>query len=82
MKYITDEEIAQKNWRGRGKSSKVFREVLSMETGKNLLIEPADWGNRKYPPSQVVRYIEKKYNKKFTVLREAANEGWLVKRIK
>jgi hypothetical protein len=82
MRYISDDEMAGKNWRGRGSSSLVFREVMNIEVGKTLFIEKADWGNRKYSPSSIVRYIQKKYDRKFLFLREANGTGWAVKRLK
>ena len=82
MKYITKEEMEKQAWRGRGHSSKVYREVAGMDVGKILLIEPEDWGKRKYSPSAVVRYIEKKYKRKYHFLRHAGNQGWAVERVK
>lgn len=81
MKYITKEEMDQHAWRGRGHSSKVYRAIADIEVGKILLIEPADWGNRKYSPSSIVRYIEKKYKRKYKFLRHAGSQGWAVERV-
>lgn len=67
--------------RGHGNCGKVFREVVSLQKGQILVIEPADWGTRKYAPTQVVRYIEKKYKRKYTILRQAALNGWVVERL-
>jgi hypothetical protein len=81
MKLITKEEMQKEPWRGRGGSSKVYREVAALQKGQILFIETSDWGNRKYPPSAVVRYIEKKYKRKHTILRHAAGTGWAVERV-
>ena len=81
MKYITKEDLAKLPFRGRGNSSKVFREIISMEKGQILFIEPQDWGTRKYPPTQVVKYIEKNYQRKYNALRHAGAKGWAVERI-
>ncbi|HLG36215.1 MAG TPA: hypothetical protein VI757_15155 [Bacteroidia bacterium] len=81
MRLITKEEMETKTWRGRGGSSKVFRGIIALQKGQILFIEQADWGKRKYPPSRVVRYIEKKYKRRHNVLREAADTGWAVERL-
>jgi len=81
MKLISKEELAKHPWRGRGNSSKAFREIISLEKGQILLIEPEDWGQRKYPPTQVVHYIEKKYQRKYNALRHAGGKGWAVERL-
>lgn len=81
MKKLTSGEMDNEPWRGKGGSGKVFREVINLQPGEILLIEPNDWGARKYPPSQVVNYITKKYNRKYEFLRHAGGKGWRVKRI-
>jgi hypothetical protein len=81
MKLITEEEFEKKNWRGKGSSSKVFRSMMALEPGQILFIEPVDWGQRKYPPSDIARYIRKKYKRQYTVLRESHNTGWAVRRL-
>ena len=78
---MTREELESQPWRGRGGSSKVYRGVLAMEIGGIIWIDNEDWGKRKYSPTRVVRYIEKKYNRKYTVLRHAAQTGWAVERL-
>jgi hypothetical protein len=81
MKLISKEELQKHAWRGRGNSSKVFREIINLEIGQILHIEPEDWGARKYPPTQVVSYIQKKYNRKYNALRHAGGKGWAVERL-
>ncbi len=81
MEIISKEEMNKEPWRGRGHSSKVFRAIISLEPGQVLRIEPQDWG-RKYPPSAITRYIQKKYNRTYVTLRHAAGKGWAVERIK
>jgi hypothetical protein len=81
MRIVTKEEMQSEPWRGRGNSSKVFRAIVNLQPGQLLFIEPGDWGSRKYPPSQVVRYIAKNYNRKYEFLRHAGGKGWRVKRI-
>ena len=81
MKIVTKEETQNEPWSGRGGSSKVFRAIINLQPGQLLFIEPNDWGSRKYPPSQVVHYIEKKYNRKHEFLRHAGGKGWRVERI-
>ena len=58
----------------------VYRGIISLKVGQILEIEPADWG-RKYSPGQIVRYISKKYKRKYTFLRQAALKGWVVERL-
>jgi hypothetical protein len=81
MKLITKEEMLSQPLRGNGNSGKVFRQIATLEKGQILFIETEDWGTRKYSPGQVVRYIAKKYGRKFTFLRHAALTGWVVERL-
>jgi hypothetical protein len=81
MKLITKEEMESQTWRGHGGSSMVFRCIATLQKGQILFIQKEVWGTRKYPPTSVVRYIEKKYKRKHTVLRAAAGNGWAVERI-
>jgi len=81
MRLITREEMDQMPWRGRGHSSKVYRGIIALEVGQILFIEPQDWGKRKYPPSAIARYLQKRYKRKYKVLRHAANQGWAVERL-
>jgi hypothetical protein len=81
MKKITKEERDKMMWRGRGGSSLVFRTMAGMNVGDIYLIEPDDW-KRKYPPTSIVRYIEKKYGRKYYTLRSVEGKGWSVERLK
>ena len=81
MKLISKEEMEKEPWRGRGGSSKVYRKIAALQKGEILFIEPQDWGTRKYSPSSVVRYIEKKYKRRHTFLSHAAGKGWVVERL-
>lgn len=81
MKLITREEMLSQPLRGHGNSGKVLREVASLQKGQILFIESQDWGTRKYSPGQIVRYIAKKYKRKFSFLRHAALTGWVVERL-
>lgn len=82
MKIISEAEFNSMNWRGRGSSSKVQRDVLNLEVGQILFIEKADWGDRKYSPSSIVRRIAIKHNRQFIFLAESYGKGWSVRRIK
>jgi hypothetical protein len=73
--------MLKETWRGKGGSSKVYRILISLAVNEIVLIEPEDWGNRKYPPSSVAHYIAKKYQRKFNVLRHAGGKGWAVERL-
>jgi hypothetical protein len=81
MRLITKEEKEKMPLRGRGGSSLVFRNVIELEPGQILFIEPQDW-QRKHPPTTVVHYIERKYKRKFSTLYHATGQGWVVERLK
>jgi len=81
MKKLTREDMLNEPWRGKGGSSKVFRAIISLTVGEIILIEPTDWGTRKYPPSYIARYIAKKYKRKYVTLRHAGGKGWAVERV-
>ncbi len=73
--------MAREPWRGRGGTSKVFRSIVNLEPGQILLNYTEDWRTQKYPHTQVVRYITKKYNRRYEVLCHAGGKGWAVERI-
>ena len=81
MKIISKEEFEKEPWRGRGGSSLVYRNIINLKKGEILFIEPADWGTRKYPPSAIARYIDKKYKRRHRVLFHAGKKGWAVERV-
>lgn len=81
MKYISKEEMEKEAWNNKGGSSDVYCEMASMEVGKILFIEQKDW-DKKYPPTAIARYLQKKYNRGFIMRRHAARKGWAAERIK
>ena len=80
MKKLSSEEFAQLPIKGKGRSSAVFNTLINLQEGEGLLIEQKDW-NRKAAPSALIRYIEKKYQMKFSFGTLANGAGWAVQRI-
>lgn len=80
MKKLSAEEFALLPIRGKGRSSIVFDSLINLKEGEGLLIEPKDW-NRKAAPSSLIRYIEKKYQMKFSFGTLTSGAGWAVQRI-
>lgn len=80
MKKLSAEEFAQLPIKGKGRSSIVFNSLINLKEGEGLLIEQKDW-NRKSAPSTLIRYIEKKYQMKFSFGTLTNGTGWAVQRI-
>ena len=80
MKKLSSEEFAQLPIKGKGRSSAVFNTLINLQEGEGLLIEQKDW-TRKAAPSALIRYIEKKYQMKFSFGTLANGSGWAVQRI-
>ena len=80
MKKITPDELKGIRLRLRGNLSPIRYELMDMQQGETLLIEPSDW-NRKTPPSVLLRELMKKYRRTYTVATMLDKPGWLVTRI-
>jgi len=80
MKKLSAEEFAQLPIKGKGRSSVVFNSLINLKEGEGLLIEQKDW-NRKAAPSSLIRYIEKKYQMKFSFGTLTTGSGWAVQRV-
>lgn len=80
MKKLSAEEFAQLPIKGKGRSSVVFNSLINLKEGEGLLIEKKDW-NRKAAPSALIRYIEKKYQMKFSFGTLTNGSGWAVQRL-
>jgi uncharacterized protein (DUF2249 family) len=80
MKKLSAEEFAQLPIKGKGRSSVVFNSLINLKEGEGLLIEQKDW-NRKAAPSSLIRYIEKKYQMKFSFGTLTTGSGWAVQRL-
>ena len=80
MRKISDEEYQNLVVKGRGRSSKVFSEILGLKPGENLIIEKADWKKR-YPIARITSYIGKRNSSKFSTASLVDGTGWVVKRI-
>ncbi|MDX2172434.1 MAG: hypothetical protein SFY56_04895 [Bacteroidota bacterium] len=80
MKKLSAEEFAQLLIKGKGRSSVVFNSLINLKEGEGLLIEQKDW-NRKAAPSTLIKYIEKKYQMRFSFGTLVSGGGWAVQRI-
>lgn len=80
MKKLSAEEFSQLSVKGKGRSSAVFNSLINLQEGEGLLIEQKDW-TRKAAPSALVRYIEKKYQMKFSFGALENGSGWAVQRL-
>lgn len=80
MKKLSAEEFSQLSVKGKGRSSAVFNSLINLQEGEGLLIEQKDW-TRKAAPSSLVRYIEKKYQMKFSFGALENGSGWAVQRL-
>lgn len=80
MKTLSAEEFAQLPIKGKGRSSVVFNSLINLKEGEGLLIEQKDW-NRKSAPSALIRYIEKKYQMKFSFGTLTNGSGWAVQKV-
>jgi uncharacterized protein (DUF2249 family) len=80
MKKLSSEEFALLPIKGKGRSSAVFNTLINLKEGEGLLIEQKDW-NRKAAPSSLIRYIEKKYQMKFSFGALTNGSGWAVQRV-
>ncbi len=81
MKRLTEQEAARLKTKPPGRISPIRAELMQLETGEFLLIEPKDWKGRNYSPSYICRRIEKKTNRKFKVKKVLNGGGWLVNRV-
>lgn len=80
MRKLSAEEFSQLSIKGKGRSSAVFNSLINLKEGEGLLIEQKDW-TRKAAPSALVRYIEKKYQMRFSFGALANGSGWAVQRL-
>jgi hypothetical protein len=80
MKKLSTEEYEQLPIKGKGRSSHVFNSIINLKAGEAVLIEKKDW-KRKAAPGTLIRYIEKKHQRKFSCGALNDNSGWAVKRI-
>lgn len=80
MRKLSAEEFSELSIKGKGRSSAVFNSLINLKEGEGLLIEQKDW-NRKAAPSALVRYIEKKYQMRFSFGALANGSGWAVQRL-
>ena len=80
MKKLTAEEYEQLALGGRGRSGRIFNELLNLKKGEVLVVTKQDWGTRKHSPMRKARYIEKKYKRRFHSRRLLDGSGWAIQR--
>lgn len=66
---------------GKGRSSAVFNAILSLKVNEALIITKAEW-KPKYPPTQMVNRITRRFGMKFIKGALPDRSGWAVKRVK
>jgi len=79
MKEVTKEEAAQLKIRV-GKSTVVRTAIWHMTVGKLVIIERAEWKNKRGPQQMIMR-LAKQMKRKYTVNALADGTGWLVERL-
>ena len=81
MKKLTPEEVAALPKKYKGNLSPVYIATLNLTIGENLQVSPEDWG-RKYPISRMLRKLQKKHSRQYTLTHLAQNQGWVISRVK
>ena len=82
-KKITSEEFDELKIKGWGRSSPFYNELIALKPGEGLVVLKSQW-RRSKPPSNVCRYIEKKFRErkmKYKCVALADNTGWAIKRV-
>ncbi|HLG33969.1 MAG TPA: hypothetical protein VI757_03755 [Bacteroidia bacterium] len=81
IKKISKEEFEKLEFSARGTATMTFHHIHSLRAGEQLVIEASDW-KRKYRPSKMCRYLEKKNpGIRYRVFTLAGKKGWAVQRI-
>ena len=80
IRKIETAEFDQLSLHGKGRSSPLYNALLAMKPGEAIVIEKTGW-KAKYPPTLIVKRIEKKYGYKFVRGALPDRSGWAVKRI-
>ncbi len=80
MRKLNEEEAARLKTKPPGRITKTRAELMLLEPGEYLQIEPRDWKARTYSPTYLCRRIEEKTSRKFSVQKVMDGGGWLVKR--
>lgn len=81
IEKLTSEEFDQLTLHGRGRSSPVFNALISLKPGEAMSVKKKNW-KPKYPPTLMVKRIEKKYGYKFAHGALPDRSGWAMKRVK
>ena len=80
MKKISRTEAEQMLVR-KGSASLLRTNLEVMAVGEIMLVEKADWGQRKNSPGALCGRIRKQSGKQYVVRVLATGEGWLVERV-
>lgn len=80
---ITPEEFEQLKIKGWGRSSPFYNELIALKVNDGLVVKKTQW-RRSKPPSNVCRYIEKKFKErkmKYKCVALADDSGWAIQRL-
>ncbi|MFI5218767.1 MAG: hypothetical protein ACHQNT_04700 [Bacteroidia bacterium] len=81
IEKLSSEEFDHLALHGRGRSSPAFNAIVSLQPGEAITIKKTGW-KPKYPPTRLVKKIEKKYGFRFKRGALPDRSGWAVQRIK
>jgi len=80
IEKISSEEFDRLALHGRGRSSPAYNAIVSLKPGEAIAIKKSGW-KPKYPPTRLVKKIEKKYGFHFKRGPLPDRSGWGVMRI-
>jgi len=80
MKKISNEDFEKLPIKGSGRSSHFYKSIINLKMGENLFISTDEWDGYK-TPSNICRYIEKKFPVKYLCGKIADGSGWAIKRV-
>jgi len=81
IEKINPDDFNKILFKGRGKTSAVFKEILNLKVGEAIKIPRAEWKKR-YKISRTIYYIRKFYGYELTGGRVADGTGWAYRREK
>ncbi len=80
MEKISKEEANGLVLLSNGREIWLTAKLKELPIGEGITLKRTEW-KAKYPPTQVARKLEKKYNWKFRTGRLLDNSGWLLQRV-
>ena len=81
MKRLTKEEAEQIRIKPSGKGSIARKLLMSMEVGEIILLEPADWNQRKRTPGTYCLQLGRKVKRKWNCGKAMDRPGWVIERM-